>query len=383
MLEGSYVAVKSFSSTSGGDEYFLIIQAPVSLSFKDQVASVEKVYQEEKDKLGLNSGTGVFHRIFLSDVLNQAEYVRESSLLDETIATSIVQQPLLQGSKIALLAYHIKSDKPLVKLRLSPRHLLIQQNAQRHLWSTRLCACDSDNTNSSEKQTKVVFDDLIDVLTKQGANLSDNCVRTWLYMKDVDVFYKGMVDSRKELFNKQRLTHDTHYIASTGIEGACSHRYDVISMDAYSNLDLIQSQIAYLNDFESLCATKDYNVTFERGTRVAYSDRAHLFISGTASIDKFGDVVHPGDVLLQLERALINVDALLRSGSASLDDMMYMLVYLRDISDFVTVRDVLRKRFADLPIVIVQGPVCRPGWLIEVEGIAIINENNETLPAYI
>ena len=65
-----------------------------------------------------------------------------------------------------------------------------------------------------------------------------------------------------------------------GIEGACAHRYDVVAMDAYSNVDVEPKQVSYLNDFDRLCATKDYNVTFERAARVAYADRAHIFISG-------------------------------------------------------------------------------------------------------
>ena len=56
-------------------------------------------------------------------------------------------------------------------------------------------------------------------------------------------------------------------------------------MDAYSLLGLQPEQVSYLNDFDRLCATKDYDVTFERGTRIAYADRTHHFISGTASID--------------------------------------------------------------------------------------------------
>ena len=54
-------------------------------------------------------------------------------------------------------------------------------------------------------------------------------------MKDVDIFYRGMVDSRRALFDEHGLTGATHFIASTGIEGACAHRYDVVAMDAYSN----------------------------------------------------------------------------------------------------------------------------------------------------
>jgi enamine deaminase RidA (YjgF/YER057c/UK114 family) len=271
---------------------------------------------------------------------------------------------------------------PLVKRRLSSKHLLVQQKGQRHLWSTRLCTCDTETSNSPEKQTREIFDYLIHALREHGANLRDHCVRTWLYMKDVDVFYKGMVDSRRELFTKHGMTGDTHYIASTGIEGACAHRFDLVSMDAYSNLDLVPAQMSFLNDFDCLCATKDYNVTFERGTRIAYADRAHSFISGTASIDKDGDVVHPGDVTLQLERALDNVEALLRSGAATLADMMYLIVYLRDPADFLRVDEYFRNHFPDLPVLIVQGAVCRPAWLVEVEGVAVTGNNDSTLPLF-
>ncbi len=382
MTSNQGISCKTFTGDSGTEEHFISIQAPEDLSFKEQVAFVNVNYRDMQRQLALSPETAVFRRIFLSDVLNQASFIRESDLLDDMVAISIVQQPPLQGSKIALLAYHVKATQPFTKRRLSSKHLLVEKEGQRHLWSTRLCTCDHETSNSSEKQTKAIFDDLSSVLTEQKANLADHCVRTWIYMKDVDVFYKGMVDSRRDIFSKHGLTANTHYIASTGIQGACSHRFDLVSMDAYSNLDLVPGQISYLNDFEYLCPTKDYNVTFERGTTVSYKERRHHYISGTASIDKQGDVVHPGDVLLQLDRALENTDVLLKSGAATLDDMMYLLVYLRDIADFQGVNRVLRARFPDLPIFIVQGAVCRPAWLIEIEGVAITKNDNPLLPSF-
>ncbi len=45
-------------------------------------------------------------------------------------------------------------------------------------------------------------------------------------------------------------------------------------------------------------------------------------------------MLHPGDVLRQLERALENVEALLHSGEADLRNMTHLLVYLRDPADF-------------------------------------------------
>jgi enamine deaminase RidA (YjgF/YER057c/UK114 family) len=382
MCRDDKISHHSFHNAAGGTEHFISIKAPETLDFTDQVAFVQERYRETQEHLGLTLATAVFQRIFLSDVLNHAAFVRGCDLFDDSVAVSIVQQPPLQSSKIALLAYHIKGPNPLVKRRLSRKHLLVEKKGQRHLWSTRLCTCDGETSISPETQTYEIFNDLIHALAEHGATLRDHCVRTWLYMKDVDVFYKGMVDKRREIFAKQGMTNATHYIASTGIEGACAHRFDLISMDAYSNLDLAPAQISYLNDFDRLCATKDYNVTFERGTRIAYADRAHYFISGTASIDKTGTVVHPGDVLLQLEHTLGNIEALLRSGSATLADMMYLIVYLRDPTDFMRVNEYLRNHFPDLPVLIVQGAVCRPEWLVEAEGVAITGNNDLALPFF-
>lgn len=68
----------------------------------------------------------------------------------------------------------------------------------------------------------------------------------------------------------------------------------------------------YARDY--LNPTYEYGVTFERGVRVDYGDRSHIFISGTASIDNRGRVVHAGDVRRQTERMWENVEALLREG---------------------------------------------------------------------
>ena len=381
------IASRSFRGASAGSEHFISAESPANLALGEQIEIVQERYAEAIKSLGLAPETAIFRRIFLSDVLNQAAMVRDSSLVMETpdnpVAVSIVQQPPLSGAKIALLAYHIESQGHFTKQRIAPKHMLFEKNGLRHLWSTRLCAGACDFSPSAVTvQTRKVFSDLIDTLEGLGGTLRDHCVRTWIYLKDVDVFYQGMVDSRTELFSQQGLTGDTHYISSTGIEGACAHRSDLVAMDAYSVLGLAPEQMSFLNDFEHLCATKDYNVTFERGTRVAYADRVHHFISGTASIDVAGRVVHPGDVLSQLDRALTNVDALLRSGSASVADIMHLLVYLRDPTDYASVNNYLSKRFLDLPILIVQGAVCRPEWLVEVECIAVVTNDEPNIPSF-
>jgi enamine deaminase RidA (YjgF/YER057c/UK114 family) len=377
---------REFVGAGGARECYLSIDVSPDLVFADQLESLRVRYGAAKAEMGLTPGSAIFRRIFLSDAMNQAERVRVSELMsapDEgPVAVSIVQQPPAHGAKIALLAYHVERNAPPLKRTLGHHHTLIEMGGLRHLWSTRMCAAADVGPASAADQTREVFRDLTDAIAAQGGTLLNDCVRTWLYIRDVDVFYQDMVKSRTDIFKRHGLTGASHFIASTGIEGACAHHYDLVAMDAYSVFGLKPGQIRYLNDFDHLCATKDYGVTFERATRVAYGDRAHIFMSGTASIDGEGWVVHPGDVIKQLDRALENVDALLADGDARLADLTHLIVYLRDRGDYGAVRDRLIARFPDLPTQIVQGPVCRPEWLIEVEGIAATAVDNPDLAAF-
>ena len=377
---------RSFSRSPGGSEHFVSVIPSDRISLTDQIAAVEAGYAEAQQSLGLDAKSAIFRRLFVSDVMNQAASVHASSLTTDAqggpVAVSIVQQQPLSGAKVALLAYHVDGPGPITKQRVSATSVLVRKNGLRHLWTTQLCTGTDKPATAVAAQTHQVFGDLVDVLASQGGLLRDHCVRTWIYLKGVDIFYQGMVDARRELFSQQGLTQETHYLASTGIEGACAHRCDLIAMDAYSILGLEPAQTAYLNDFAHLCSPSRYGVTFERGTEISYADRSHCFISGTASIDEVGRVVHPGDVVRQLDHALGNVEALLRSSSAALADLMHLTVYLRDPTDFARINHHLAGCFPELPIMVVQGAVCRPEWLVEVEGVAIAAHDRPSLPSF-
>ncbi len=77
-------------------------------------------------------------------------------------------------------------------------------------------------------QTRNAFTNLIQHLSLEGGNLYHNCVRTWIFVRSIDTFYQDMVDERRALFAEQNLTGDTHFIASTGIEGTGTHRHDLV-----------------------------------------------------------------------------------------------------------------------------------------------------------
>ncbi len=98
-----------------------------------------------------------------------------------------------------------------------------------------------------------------------------------------------------------------------------------------------------------------------------------LYISGTAAVVGHASH-HPGDVAAQLAETLANLDSLLAAAGSRAalgrgrGDLVK--VYLRDPGDAAVVRDALRRRLgADVPLLLLNGDICRAELLIEIDGI--------------
>lgn len=300
----------------------------------------------------------VFMRWLLSDPANQTQF-----LPDERIcATSVIKQPPLDGTKATLL-------------------LLLEEDADFSdqgdgTWLDsrgRLWAGDDDTIQPADPRSMTIayLERLDAALHRHGASLKDNCLRTWLFVRDIDNNYAGVVRGRNEVFATKGLTPDTHFIASTGIEGASAIPSRPVAFNAIADTRIKPEQITYLYGRTHLNPTYEYGVAFERATAVDYPDRRHVYISGTASIDNRGEIVAPGDIEAQTERMLENIGVLLEEGGCGWNDVAHMTVYLRDIADFHTVSGIMKARFPAIPKAIVLAPVCRPGWLVETECMAI------------
>ena len=59
--------------------------------------------------------------------------------------------------------------------------------------------------------------------------------------------------------------------------------------------------------------------------------------------------------------------------------MIHAVVYLRDQADFRVVCNLLACRLPHVPLVVVHAPVCRPGWLIEMECMAVVARDQNRL----
>ena len=359
------VHISEFASETEHAEFQIMLSVNDSmLTFEEQYRRILEAYiKVVKEELPDNS-VAVFRRYFLSDAANQSDLVMDWECENADAALSIVQQPPLNGSKIAMWTY---LQTGVSTERLKNGMLKVSFGDYTHYWT----GSNFNKASNSEYQTRLLLNDYIMQLTEQGCSLYNNCIRTWFFVQNVDVNYAGVVKARKEVFVTQNLTEKTHYIASTGIEGRHALPEVTVQMDTYAVKGLEESQIKYLYGSTHLNPTYEYGVTFERGTLVSYPDRKHIFISGTASIDNKGEILHPGNIRKQTERMLENVEVLMNEAGSSLSDIAQAIVYLRDTADYSVVKKIFSDKGFEFPYLIVHAPVCRPGWLIEMECIGM------------
>ena len=373
-IDFEHAGADVFCFDSGTDvrEYHAMIQiTDRRLPFAAQLEAVISAYAALLDRLP--DTQAVFKRYFLSDAANQADDVVVADVTD--CAKSIIQQAPLNGTKVALWVWLMTG----VQTGMTKSGLYeVRHGDFRHLFN----ASAHNLAANSEYQMRLLFNEYVMQLAEEGCTLADNCIRTWLFVNDIDLNYGGVVRARNQVFFTQGLTQNTHFIASTGIGGRQQDPNVLSQMDNYAIAGVKPEQIHYLYAPTHLNRTSDYGVSFERGTYVDYADRRHVFISGTASINNKGEVMYAKDVEQQTHRMWENVEALLAEAECTYDDVCEMIVYLRDIADYDLVSALYQERFPGKPVVIVHAPVCRPGWLVEMECTAVKAIDKPELPKF-
>lgn len=355
-MERNNVQIKYFTSANGRREAHVMVTPEAAGAFNEQLQQVYNAIQRAQS----SDLKPIMVRYFLSDPANQAAAVRA---LEHNCAVSVIGQSPLCGVKVAAWAWLVQDVEV---NQLADGFTEVLHGNYRTLLQASAC----EPGLQSSTATRAMLNDLALKLDGQGGSLIDNCLRTWLFVRDVDVNYAGAVAGRNELFALNGMSVDTHFIASTGINGVHEDASVIVVMDSLNCLGIKPEQVKFLKGSSHLNPTAEYGVAFERGTMVDFGDRRHVYISGTASINNKGEIVHPGDVARQTDRMFENIGVLLAEADCDFTNVGHMIVYLRDIADYAKVEPIISERFPDIPRVIVLAPVCRPGWLIEVECMA-------------
>lgn len=111
---------------------------------------------------------------------------------------------------------------------------------------------------------------------------------------------------------------------------------------------------------------------YSQATQVSGFGRL-VFVSGFTSRDEKGNVYAPGDIKKQTERVLESIKAVLEQAGGSMDNIVKLTVYIRDMEQFKEIHEV-RARYFKHPY-----PACAmlevsrmvsPESLIEIEAVA-------------
>ena len=377
------IKCSSFSIPEGAKEYYFTVISNKSGSFDEAVAELCDKYKYVTEYLGLSRQTVIFSRLYVSDIANHKGLFVKSELFRHIGhgAVSVIEQTPLTPVSLALFSYHLRKTAGNFQKEFSGggrepwcTQMVVKGDHYSMIWNSNLT---EEGPPDSKQQTGMLFKSLSAFLHRYNLNVRKNLVRTWVYVRDIDNNYTGMVEARKDFFHSQGLCSESRFVASTGIEGRSGVDGAIVTMDSLSLGNIDEEQIVTIDALEYLPRTISYGVTFERGLRVRFGDRSHLLISGTASINADGKVAYEGDIEKQTHKAIDNVEALLHTQGATLNDMAYAFCYIRNPGDYECVKEIVDARLPEnIPLVSVRAAVCRPAWLFEMEGAGIIADAN-------
>jgi enamine deaminase RidA (YjgF/YER057c/UK114 family) len=367
-----------FTTPQGAQEYYIACCSGGASSFENALDILNRNYLSALEDLGLHPDTLAFCRFHLSDIVNQKKILARSEVFKNVGfgAVSIVEQVPCSNDFALLFAYHVRGEQRQFHKEIfdytadqTPAGASIAGNHYTMVWAANTSA---PLAPDSHTQTTGLLSSFLASIERMGMTVRRNLIRSWMYVRDIDNHYQGMVDGRREFFSAHGLTPASRFIASTGIEGKGPDMHSLVTMDSLLLGNIAEEQIEVMNALENLSRPFSYGVTFERGLRVRFGDRSHLYISGTASIDNKGNILHDGDIEKQTHRTIDNIEALLGGQGATLEAMAYAVAYLRNPKHFPCVHQLLLRRLPPgLPLIIVEGAVCRQGWLFEMEGVAV------------
>lgn len=359
---GNAVNVKSSIYTSGGRRDVHAAFTPGAMAFDAAFADLREAMAEFGKVLGDDLVVSSC-RFMLADPANDAASV----LAVFPKATVIGQAPCVDTAICALVQY--------VEGRYADGAVVRGSYAESHRTFTPV--------DASEPEAPVrAMSDYVDWLGHHGLTLEADCLRTWFFVRDIDRNYRYVVDARNRIFACEGLNRNTHFIASTGIGADASSTGSPLTLETLTVSGLKPGQISYIKALSHLNDTIEYGVAFERATAVDYGDRRVVYISGTASIDNRGQIIGERDIVAQTERMILNVRALLDSAAVSADDLQHVVVYCRNRYQSAAVAELVGRAFPGVPALYVQAPVCRPGWLVEMECMAMKPQLNDAYAPY-
>jgi enamine deaminase RidA (YjgF/YER057c/UK114 family) len=328
----------------------------------------------------------VAEKVFVADALAQSSvveavrgrfYAAGPAGKPRLPASSIVQQPPLDPPsdcevKAFALLDHRGAPLPMRPIDDLPSGILgrvVDLGSLRLVHLSGITGGPSERGANAEEQAASMFIRAQALLLREGLTFHD-VFRTWIYLPEIDRDYAALNRARRAFFRSLGVDPPP---ASTGIQGTPPSPTALCSMDLRAAAGLTPSAVRAIHA-PTLNEAPVYGSDFSRGMRVDLGDRTLIHISGTASIDEHGEIVHPGSIERQAARMFENVERLLDGQRAGYEDLVTLTTYLKRpeyLEPFVRVAE-SRGLSGEVPHTICLAGVCRPGWLCEMEGLAAL-----------
>ena len=97
-----------------------------------------------------------------------------------------------------------------------------------------------------------------------------------------------------------------------------------------------------------------------------------VYVSGTLSIDKDGRTVGEGDPLFQTRHVLESVKSVIQAAGGGLSDVVYNMIFLKDLDDYSAMNSVYEEYFRENPPArwCIRADLVKPEFLVEISSIA-------------
>ena len=351
-------------------------------SFEAQARDAWRSLFEDLRARGVTPRDVAMERIFLEDVraIESARAARHAAYrgagVDHPPAASFVEQPPAEaGVSLVVLAHAVHSARPedggprlLAGLPAGMEGSVTRDEDTRRIVLTGITGGDPGDRLDFEAQSVRLFARASSCLMREGLSFRQ-VARTWIFLADVGSDYGALNRARRAFFEQSNVRPAP---ASTGIGGrpAAAGRLAALDLIAFDGLhpDAMRPLSA-----PTMNEAPSYGSDFSRGFEVRLADRRLLFISGTASIDARGEILHPGDARAQADRMTRNVERLLAGAGARFSDLRHAVTYVKRATDAAAVVAACAAAGlpADLPHVVCVAEVCRPEWLCEMEAYGV------------
>ena len=368
-----------------GISFFVCIRPDIHGGFADQVKDIYRKLDELLQDQGVGRHHVITEKLFCSDLKAQVETfrrIRERFYLEgngqsgSPPAITYLQQPPCEPGLLCELQARLTLSsedgqvvvRDLAGLTAPAAGKVVSSAGYDHFYLHNLTGGVCGDGLDFAGQMEELFDQAEGVLEQEGLTFKD-VIRTWLYIDEMERDYAALNRVRTAFFNRLGVERMP---ASTGIQGGvypCDRggSLDLYALRARQPVEIRQMHASTLNEAWS------YGSAFSRGMTVTCRHRTMAYISGTASIDLEGRVVHVGDIEGQVHRMLLNVEELLANSGGTPGDIVRATTYLKDPKDFEVFKRIYAERGfpLEIPHTICWADVCRPDWLVEIEAAAI------------